>query len=450
MRRFRLPLVFGVLALLLGCAAQAGMPPMQKTIAPMLKQVLPAVVNIATVTRTRPQRNPLLDDPFFRHFFNIPEHQRPKPREQLAAGSGVIIDAARGYIVTNHHVVEGADEVVVRLHDRRRLKAKVIGTDPEVDLALIQVKGEHLTELPLGDSDKAQVGDFVVAIGNPFGLGQTVTSGIISALGRTGLGIEGYENFIQTDASINPGNSGGALVNMDGELIGINTAILGPNGGNIGIGFAIPVNMVKAVVAQLAKHGKVRRGQLGVIIQDVTPELAKAFGLPRAEGAVVTEVVPGSAAARAGLEPGDVIVALNGKPVRSSAHLRNMVGLMEVGSEVRLDVLRDGKALTVTATIAEPEQAAGEAIGHQLAGATLGPIEPDHPLAGQVQGVQVLSVKPGSPAYFAGLRLGDIITHINRRAVHNLAEVNKALKAGGDQLLLRVQRGDGALFIVIQ
>jgi serine protease Do/serine protease DegQ len=272
------------------------------TLAPMLERVTPAVVNIATRGRVQVRENPLLSDPFFRRFFDLPTPRRERRTQSL--GSGVIIDAAEGYVVTNHHVIAKAQEISVTLRDGRALPATLVGADPEADIAVIQVTADDLGELPLADSDALRVGDFVVAIGNPFGLGQTVTSGIVSALGRSGLGIEGYEDFIQTDASINPGNSGGALVNLRGELVGINTAILAPSGGNVGIGFAIPASMVRELVAQLVEHGEVRRGQLGIVLQDLTPQLAEAFGIANGGGAVVSQVLDGSPAERAGLQPG--------------------------------------------------------------------------------------------------------------------------------------------------
>jgi Do/DeqQ family serine protease len=297
-------------------------------------------------------RNPLLEDPFFRHFFNLPN--QPLERRTQSLGSGVVVDARNGYIVTNQHVIENAQSITVTLRDGRQLSAKIIGSDPDSDLAVIQVPTSGLTALSLADSDTLRVGDFVVAIGNPFGLGQTVTSGIVSALGRTGLGIEGYEDFIQTDASINPGNSGGALVNLAGELVGINTAILAPSGGNVGIGFAIPVNMVSQVMGQIVKYGEVRRGQLGVTVQDLTPQLARAFGISEYQGAVIAQVQPNSAAARGGLKAGDVVMAINDKPVRNSGTLKNLIGLLPVGEEVKLDILREGKPLTVTVRIQAP------------------------------------------------------------------------------------------------
>ncbi|ALG72022.1 peptidase [Azospirillum thiophilum] len=317
------------------------------TIAPMLEQVTPAVVNISVLSQAPQAENPLLRDPFFRRFFNLPD-QMPQGRPQVSAGSGVIVDARNGYVVTNSHVVENAQEIAVTLKDRRRLRAKLIGRDAATDIALLQIKADGLTALQLGDSDRSQVGDFVVAIGNPFGLGQTVTSGIVSALGRSGLKIEGYEDFIQTDASINPGNSGGALVNFQGELIGINTAIIGPAGGSVGIGFAVPVTIVRSVMEQLREFGEVRRGRLGVAIQDLTPDLAESMSLKGDEGALIAKIERGSPADNGGLRSGDVVVAVDGRPIRSATDFRNRIGLLRVGTPVQLTVVRSGGQKSVT------------------------------------------------------------------------------------------------------
>jgi len=433
--------------------AGAAPPPPGASLAPMLEQVLPAVVNISARTTLQTRRNPLLDDPFFRRFFNF-QDELPHERQSESRGSGVIVDAQQGYVLTNVHVVENADEVTVTLRDRRSFTAQVVGVDPEVDIALLQIDAPDLTAIPIADSDALRVGDFVVAIGNPFGLSQTVTYGIVSALGRTGLGIEGFENFIQTDASINPGNSGGALVTTQGEFVGINTAIVGPAGGNVGIGFAIPSNMARASMNQLVEHGEIRRGQLGILIQDLTPELARAFGLRTTGGAVIAQVVPGSAADQAGLVAGDITVAVNGKPVRDGGALRNAIGLLQIGERVALDILRDGQPLTLHATIAEPDleqaQAGAGRMSGRLAGAELGDLPQGHPLAGGAGGVAVLDVERGSPAWGAGLRAGDIILSINRQAVGSLAQVPAAINSSPERLLLNVQRGRTALFIVIQ
>jgi Do/DeqQ family serine protease len=290
------------------------------TLVPLVQRVAPAVVNIAVVGTTRIE-SPLLQDPFFRRFFGLPPDGSEEIVPRQAVGSGVIVDARNGYVLTNHHVIEDADEIVVNLADRRQFSAELVGSDPETDIALLKVDATDLTALDIGDSDSLGVGDYVVAIGNPFGLGQTVTSGIVSALGRAGLGIEGYESFIQTDAAINPGNSGGALVDLDGELVGIATAIASPTGGNVGIGFAVPSNMAKAVMEQLLEYGEVRRGRLGIMTQDLTPALAEALEIGVDRGALVTGVEPDSAAARAGVRAGDVVVALNGSPIESSTEL---------------------------------------------------------------------------------------------------------------------------------
>jgi serine protease DegQ len=319
------------------------------TLAPLLAEITAGVVNIAVRSRVERPASPLLDDPFFRHFFDLPEV--PRQRDVLSAGSGVIVDARRGYVLTNNHVVANAAEVQVTLKDGRTSPARLVGSDPETDIALLQLEAPDLIAVPLGDSGRLRVGDLVIAIGNPFGLGQTVTSGIVSALGRSGLGIEGYEDFIQTDASVNPGNSGGALVNSRGELVGINTAILGPTGGNIGIGFAVPVNMARAVMTQLIEHGEMRRGRLGITIQDLTPTLADTMDLDLRGGAVISEIEAGSAAVRAGLAPGDVIVEVNGQPVLDADDLRNLIGLMPVGTDLAIVLYRDGRERAVNARV---------------------------------------------------------------------------------------------------
>ncbi len=419
------------------------------TLAPMLEQATPAVVNIATESRVALRRNPLLDDPFFRHFFNIPD--QPRERKGQSVGSGVVVDAQRGYVITNHHVIDGAEKITVTLSNGRQLTAKVIGSDPESDVAVIQIPRGDLTALPLADSQRVRVGDFVVAIGNPFGLSQTVTSGIVSALGRTGLGIQGYEDFIQTDASINPGNSGGALVNLRGELIGINTAIIAPGGGNVGIGFAIPSNMVSRLMNQIIAHGSVRRGQLGVSVQDLTPDLARAFNIPADQGAVIAQVSPRSAAARAGLKEGDVVLRINDRTIRDGSSLRNAIGLLDVGEAVRLDILRDGQPLTLNAKVGEyvPAKADGDDIDPRLAGAFFEDIGPNSPLFGKVQGILVAKVESGSPAARAGLRPNDIITTLNRQQVSSTDELRRTA-GSGDALLVNLIRGRGELLLVLR
>jgi Do/DeqQ family serine protease len=411
----------------------------------MLKSVNPAVVNIATFTK-REANNPLLNDPFFRHFFDIPEQRQAPQQRQRSAGSGVIVSAADGTVITNHHVINGADEIQVVLNDGRSFAAELVGSDPEVDIAVLKIEASNLTQLSMSNSDDLLVGDFVVAIGNPFGLGQTVTTGVVSALGRTGLGIEGYEDFIQTDASINPGNSGGALVNLRGELVGINTAIIAPAGGNIGIGFAIPINMARASVEQILEHGEVKRGQIGVSIQDVTPELQEAFGLKNGQlGVLVTGVAEKSEADKAGLKPGDVIVAVDGRPTLSAGALRNAIGVRRIGDHVKITFIRDGKEKTVRSRVGSADA------GFASAGKA-------HPLLEGAQfdnnrdggGVVVTRIIPRSPAAASGLQTGDVIIGANRARVENLEDFNKAVGRGKDSILLHVQRGRGSFYLVIR
>ncbi|MEK7323181.1 MAG: DegQ family serine endoprotease [Pseudomonadota bacterium] len=420
------------------------------SLAPMLEQVLPAVVNISTRGRVRAADNPLMQDPFFRRFFGVPD--QPRERATQSLGSGVIVDAKNGYVLTNNHVIDKADEITVTLKDGRSLTATLIGKDPEADVAVIQIPAEKLVAVTLTDSDRVRVGDFVVAIGNPFGLGQTVTSGIVSAKGRSGLGIEGYEDFIQTDASINPGNSGGALVNLRGELVGVNTAILAPGGGNIGIGFAIPVNMLRTLMDQLVAHGEVRRGRVGLSVQDLTADLAKAFGIKETRGAVIAKTLKDSPAEKAGLKTGDVVVAINGKPVSSSAELRNIFGLLQIGEVVVVEVIRDGKPRTLRVTIAEPVSVTleGKRVSPVLQGATFSAIEEGNLTYGRIEGVLVTKVESGSPAWRAGLRKNDVIVSINRQPVPHLDALQRIVKTAQRGLLINLRRGDEALFILIQ
>ena len=424
------------------------------TLAPLVRGITDGVVNIAVKSTQAVAQNPLLDDPNFRRFFNVPPGaQQPRERTVQSAGSGVIVDAAKGYVMTNHHVIDKATEIVVTLKDQRQLKAKLIGSDPDSDLAILQVPADKLRGVPLGDSDKLEVGDFVLAVGNPFGLGQTVTSGIVSALSRRGLGIEAYEDFIQTDASINPGNSGGALVNLKGELIGINTAILGPSGGNIGIGFAIPMNRAKSIMTQIVEFGEVRRGQLGVSIQNLTPELGEALGAKTTQGAVIGRVQPGSAAEDAGLEQGDVIVGLNGAPIQDSADLRNRVGLLQPGGKAEIKFIRKGQERTVSATVGKPAAAA------KAAAATAG--VKDVPLLAGVQlevqparrgenggRILVAKVEADTPAWQAGLRPGDMLLSVNQQRVSTIEDVTKASAKGG-KLLVQVGRGEQGVFYAV-
>jgi serine protease DegQ len=417
------------------------------TIAPMLEKTMPGVVNISTLTHVRAKENPLFSDPFFRHFFNVPN--TPKEREAESLGSGVIIDAQKGYVLTNNHVIEKADKIRVTLRDGRSFDAKVIGSDSESDIAILQIKASSLTALPMANSDKLRVGDFVVAIGNPFGLGQTVTSGIVSALGRSDLGIEGYEDFIQTDASINPGNSGGALVNFKGQLVGINTAILAPSGGNVGIGFAIPINMVKEVTQQLIRYGEVKRGQLGILIQDINGDLAHAFHIEEGKGVLVSQVLKNSAADAAGIKQGDIITSVNGKPVTSSGELRNYIGMQRVGNKINLTILRKGKTKQVTATIKAQKaiKVSADSISDKLKGATIANMQD---LNSHQQGVQIVDIKTGSEAWRAGLRKGDIIVSANQQNVKTIEDLRAAVRSHSDSLLLNVQRQNAALFILIR
>jgi len=420
------------------------------SLAPMLEKTLPGVVNVFTRTKVAVRQSPLLSDPFFRHFFQVPD--QPRERVQQSLGSGVVVDADKGYIITNHHVIDGADEISVNLSDGHTVEATLVGSDPDTDIAVLKIdtKDLNLTEVPLSDSDGLRVGDFVVAVGNPFGLGQTATSGIVSALGRSGLGIEGYEDFIQTDASINPGNSGGALVNLKGELVGINTAILSKSGGNVGIGFAIPINMVRDVMAQLIKHGAVQRGTLGAQAQDLTPELASAFGIEANRGAVVTQVTSDSPAEKAGLKAGDVIIRINERPVEDATDVRNRIGLLRVGEKVKMTVLRDGKEHQLHAVVEKPELVSieGEKLHPRLAGAVLANVSKDT-VQGKVEGVVVAEVAPGSPAMISGLRKGDVIAQANRKAVKDIDSMQAAI-GNSDALLLNIQRGGGALFLLLR
>ena len=426
------------------------------TLAPMLERVTPAVVNIATEGRVKIQQNPLFEDPFFRYFFGVPN--QPLERKTQSLGSGVIVDAGRGLVITNAHVIANAEQIAVKLRDGRKIEAKRIGSDTETDVAVIQIPSERLTALPMADSDQLKVGDFVVAIGNPFGLGQTVTSGIVSALGRSGLGIEGYEDFIQTDASINPGNSGGALVDLDGRLTGINTAIFSGSGGSIGIGFAIPINMARQVMEQLVDHGEIRRGQLGVQLQDLDISLAEAFGLEDQQGAVIVSVSEDSPAAKAGLKAGDIVAAVNDKNVINASSVRNKVGLLRVGEKVRLDVLRKGlfgrnERVEIIATVTSQSKTgtSGAALENpRLDGAKFGEIPNEASAYGEVKGVMVYEVKRGSRAWQSGIRGGDIILSVNRIAVSNVNEFYQLAKKHGGALLLHILRGNNAAFVVVR
>ena len=435
------------------------------SLAPMLEKVMPSVVSInvegsTTVNTPRMPRN-------FQQFFgdDSPFCQEGSPFQSspfcqggqggngggqqqkfMALGSGVIIDADKGYVVTNNHVVDNATVIKVQLSDGRKFDAKMVGKDPRSDIALIQIQNpKNLTAIKMADSDALRVGDYTVAIGNPFGLGETVTSGIVSALGRSGLNAENYENFIQTDAAINRGNSGGALVNLNGELIGINTAILAPDGGNIGIGFAIPSNMVKNLTEQMVKYGQVKRGELGIMGTELNSELAKAMKVDAQRGAFVSQVMPGSAAAKAGIKAGDVITSLNGKAISSFAALRAQVGTMPIGSKVELGLLRDGKPVTVTVELQQSNQTQVDSstIFNGIEGAEMSN-------KGQDKGVVVNNVKAGTPAAQIGLKKGDIIVGANQQPVKNIADLRKIFDAKPSVLALNIQRGDASIYLLLQ
>jgi len=447
------------------------------TFAPLVKKALPAVVNVESVVRarntrssTRGRRNlpqglpPGLED-FFGQFGGVPEEQQPRG----GIGSGVIV-TRDGYILTNNHVVEGATEVKVSTSDRREYPAKVVGTDPRTDVAVIKIDANNLSVLPISDSTRVQVGDVALAIGDPFGIGQTVTMGIISATGRAGLTAGNYEDFIQTDAAINPGNSGGALVNTNGELIGINTAIISRSGGNQGIGFAIPINMARDVMDQLVKTGKVTRGYIGVIPQDITPELARAFNLPSPTGAAITRVEPNTPASKAGLKEGDVVTAVNGDPIADANALRLRVSRTQPGTTLRMTVQREGGQREVPVTLERlPDQDAkngdsdsddnggkfGRGASSTLQGLNVSDLTSD--IASELQlptgtkGVVVARVEQGSAPAEAGLRRGDVITSVNRKPVASVADFDAAVRSSGSKsVLLLVNRGGGSMFVVVQ
>ncbi len=424
------------------------------------KAVTPAVVNISS-TRVvqREESGSPFDDPFFRRFFGDEpfRHPGPRKRKEQGLGSGVIV-GADGLIVTNHHVIAKADEINVILADKREFKGKVIGTDPKTDLAVIRIEADNLPTVPWGDSSALQVGEYVLAVGNPFGLNQTVTMGIVSAIGRANVGIADYEDFIQTDAAINPGNSGGALVNTRGELIGINTAIFSQSGGYMGIGFAVPSDMVKSVVSSLLKGGKVVRGWLGISIQEVTPQLAQEFGLKESKGALISDVLEDSPAESAGLKRGDIVVELNGQPIETASQLRNHVAQLGVGTRARVQVIRSGKEKNIEIKIeAQPKEIAqaGEEGENALAGVQVRALTPE--LARQLglsrtaHGVVVVHVEQDSPADAAGLMQGDLIMEINRNTVEDVAQYNARLAEADREapLLLLVQRQGRALFLTI-
>jgi len=442
--------------------------PQPASFAPVVKRVSPSVVNIYTAktVRQNPQMSPLFDDPFFRQFFGVPFESIPRERQERSLGSGVIL-SEDGYIITNNHVVDGADEIKVALADEKTIyDATIVGTDPQTDIAVIKVDAKKLPAITLADSDQLEVGDTVLAIGNPFGVGQTVTTGIVSAKGRGGMGIADYEDFIQTDASINPGNSGGALVDIEGRLVGINQSIISRSGGNQGIGFAVPINLARYVMERIISDGKVTRGYLGVMIQPVTPDLAKEFKLPENTGALVGDVTPKSPAAEAGLKEGDVIVEFNHKKVTDSRHLRLMAAQTAPGTRVPVKVLRDGKEETFTVKLGELSaeglaKAGGRSGGLRrsaqpdvLDGVTVDDITAQtrrqFNLPGGLEGAVVVDVDAGSPAAMAGLRPGDVILEINRQRVTSADEaVRLSEQIKSDRVLLRVWSGGGSRYIVV-
>jgi serine protease DegQ len=423
------------------------------TIAPLIDAVDDAVVNIAVVSERPAQMTPLFRDPFFQPF--LPRLEELPPQRQMSAGSGVIINADGGFILTNNHVIENGDEIRVTLRDNRTYEAELIGRDPATDIAVLRIDADGLSEVSVGNSEDLLVGDFVVAIGNPFGLGQTVTSGIISALGRSGINPEGYEDFIQTDASINPGNSGGALITLDGNLVGINTAIIAPNGGgNVGIGFAVPINMALAVMDQLVEFGEVQRGRLGVTIQNLTPDLAEALGVGTETGAIVNSVEPGTPAENAGLLTGDVIVAVNGETIEGSADLRQKIGLRRPGEVVEIAFVRDGERQSTEVALANAgsQNLAGRDRdgSDALAGVHLAPLDRAHSGWGEVEGVVVSEIAPGSRAARAGLEAGDVITAINRTPVTAVRDIDRALADAPGAVALTVWRDGRTQLIVLR
>ena len=420
------------------------------TLAPLVERVSPSVVNIATSGTVEAESNPLLNDPFFRRFFDVPE--QPRQREVQSLGSGVVVDAEAGYVLTNHHVIAQADEITVAFNDGRELSAEIVGSDPETDIAVLQVDSENLQALPMADSDELRVGDYTMAIGNPFGLDHTVTTGVVSGLDRTLPGNNGarLQSFIQTDASINPGNSGGALVNLRGELVGINTAILSRSGGNIGIGFAVPMNMAREVMDQLIEYGEVQRGVLGVRVQDLTQEMAQAFDIERNDGALIAQVTPNSPAAEAGLEAGDIVTGVNGTTIDDANAMANAIGLLQIGDRVEITYVRNGETRQTTATVADPAsgQVSADALHPAFAGATFSELDERSPLFGKVEGVLVTGVASGSRAA-EYLQSGDVITSVNRQGVDSMDAFRQRVE-GSERLLLNIRRDNGAFFVLVR
>lgn len=423
--------------------------PNETSIAPMLKNVLPSIVNVKAQIKVTDLET--LMEMRKRNKNRSENEERPFNDTIVSVASGVIVDANHGYILTNAHVIDDAQSVTITLSDGRHFTAKIIGKDKPSDVALLQIKAKNLTAIPLGNSNNLHVGDFVATIGNPFGLDQTVTSGIVSALGRTTLKIEGYENFIQTDAPINLGNSGGALVNMQGQLIGINTAILAPDRGSIGIGFAIPINMAKSAMEQLIEYGNVKRGVLGIGAQDITPELSTAFDLGGSKGAVVTQVLADSPAAQAGFQVGDIITTVGNNSVNNASDVVNTIGFLRVGTKTDVVVLRQKKPITLNVTLSDPKQRKliVEKNDPFLYGVGLKNFSIFSPIHGQVEGILVVTVEQDSNAWHADLRPGDIITSANQQRVKNIDELKAIAKQNNKGLLMNILRGSGAIFIVI-
>ena len=422
------------------------------SLAPMLEKVTPAVVNIYTINQVRQNNSSLFEDRFLKEFFNSPGSKANK-KNRAGLGSGVIIDSSKGLIITNNHVIAKATDIKVKLMDGREFKAEIVGTDPATDIAIIKINAKKLKSLKIANSNDLRVGDFVVAIGNPFGIGQTVTSGIISALGRSGLGIEAYEDFIQTDASINPGNSGGALVNLRGELIGINTAIIGSGGrnpGSIGIGLAIPTNLAINISEQILKFGKVKRGILGVSAQDLTPNLAKAFGLTVRSGVLITEIRKNSSASKAGLKTGDVITAVDGKKVNKANDLRNIIGLTPIGQSLKFTVLRNKKTEFIKIEISENKELANLKINPRLEGISFKEIKKGMREYGIIEGLIVSTINKNSIAFRNGIRKNDIILSINNIAVKSIKDVHELSRKNKDQIVLNVRRGNRSAFILLR
>ena len=427
----------------------AGVP----SLAPMLEDVTPTVVNIYTISKAE-EKTQQIDDPFLRKFFNIPGQQKSRKKNRAGLGSGVIINSKKGYIITNNHVIAKAKDIKVKLQDGREFKATLVGSDPASDVAVIKISPDKLHAIKFSDSDKLRVGDFVVAIGNPFGIGQTVTSGIVSALGRSGLGIEAYENFIQTDASINPGNSGGALVNLKGELIGINTAIIGSRGGSgsVGIGLAIPVNMALDITKQLIEYGKVRRGYLGVSAQDLTNDLSKAFGIKANRGAIITQVLKDSPADLAGMSIGDVVIKINNENVQNASAMRNKIGLLQLNSIITMEINRKGKIITTKVKITEPKISKNDGIkiNSRLQGIVFSRILEKMPEYGKITGIKIIKMRKDSVAFAAGIRPNDVILSINNIPVQEIQDLEIVAGKNDSEIVVHVQRKNRTAFILLK